>query len=437
MNRDPSGTALPVGTAGFRPACGFLIIGLGALVVLLTMLWLHPTWLAGPTDEVPRTTLWQALVAGVAGPLIFGGAYHLLPVLAGVPLWSARLPWVHLALHLAGLAWVTAGLAGLDGADGPVGGWLVFAGVIVFVVNQQVTATRLSLWEPANIMFSTAQFWLVVSGALAVVPGAARLLPLAGGDAGVLTGVQVIIGIHGVALQALLAAALKALPMFLVTRPRLVPLAWAGWFSLNAGLLLLVADVSSQAGVFGGPAAWLITAGVTASLLAALASGRGGWRHAGFGLGLSILGLVLILPLLALALGDLSGAAGADAAAWLREHGLLLLGGPVLFAGLGFASRAVPLLFWQWRYAGRAGREPVPHVSEMSLPGALPPLALALLLGWGYLAAGMWLGEATGIVLAAACYLSATLLMIVHLTPAFLTLLHPDLTGIKAGRARR
>jgi hypothetical protein len=241
--RPPPGAAGPA-----APALGFLLGSFIALIAGCGLLWGQPDrWWAGDGGTAVLT-LGYLLAVGWLGSLLFGAAYLLLPVLTGSRWWSPRLAWVHLALHVGGGGWLW-----IDPGAVWAGG-VLFLGALLFVINQQVTANRLSRWDPANLAFTVAMYWLVVAGALAVAPGLAAVSPIGVAADESLMRALAFAGLVGALALAVVGVALKWLPMFLVGTARPAGLSWLGLLLINVGLLAWLAGES------GGLVAWRLPA---------------------------------------------------------------------------------------------------------------------------------------------------------------------------------
>lgn len=407
--------------ATFLPSLAFFTLGWMAFAAFCALVWWRPEWLLGAA-EAPVRSLAALLAVGWIASMIFGAGYHVMPMLSGMPLWSRRLPWVHLALHTGGALAVASALAGATPATLVPGGAAVLAGMLLFAFNQQLTAGRLSLWEPSTITFTLAVFWLGVTTVLVALVHTGAVASLARAEPDELTALVVNLGLGGFLLLALLGVALKLIPMFLVSPAHPGVLAWAGCLLVSAGLHALT--LGELAGLPGwrAPAAWLIAAGVGAYLVELLQLAVAGRRRPGWDLTIAGVGLLLLAPVLWWVLKNLPLSADitplvapGDA---LRTTVLLTLLGPLTFTVVGLSARLVPLLAWQIRFADDVGFKPVPPAASLIWRTTLPPLALALALGWGYLAAGLAWQEKTGLIFAAASYLLAIALWLVALAPA-------------------
>jgi hypothetical protein len=416
----PSPAAASTRGPTFLPSLLFFVIGWAAFVAFCVLAWLFPGWLLAEGVDAPVRPLAGFLAVGALASMLFGVGYHVLPMLSGLPLWSRRLPWIHLTLHAVGLSLLAMSAAGVDGIGLVPGAAAVIAGMALFGLNQQLTTGRLSLWVPSTITFTLAVFWLGVTAVLVALIHTGSVAAFARAEPAALMALVINLGVVGFLLMALLGLALQLFPMFGISSARAGILAWLGCVLLSVGLHLLAMGELAALTALRAPAIWAISAGVGAYLLELMRLAFTARRAPGWALGIPAAGLLLLIPVLwvvwvSLLAPDTVALAPKDG---VRVTFLLMLLGPVAVTMLGYSLRLVPLLAWQIRYADRVGFEPVPAAEALLFRAVLPPFALALALGWGYLAAGLWLNEKTGITFAAASYLVAVFLWLVALAPA-------------------
>jgi hypothetical protein len=410
-----SSNSQPRGNGALVPALLFLLTGLFALATFGVLVWLHPEWILEASSRPETWAVFALLTLGWLGSMIFGLAYHVVPMLAGLPWWSRRLPWLHWGLHVVGLLWIGAFVVGWLPYGLAPGGIAVVAGIALFVLNQQITTGRLSLWEPANITCTPALFWLIVTAGLWAALQTGQAGRFTRVEPEVLAQLILHLGLVGVVVMGLLGAALKLIPMFLVSAARPGFLSWLGAITLSLGLYAsAVAHLGALPALL--PKANLgIAAGTTFYLLDIVRLAWGGRRAWGWDLALAGFGLVLLLAWLGWNLSGRSWGGLEVGSPWVSlVMGLL---GPCTWVVLGLAARLVPLLGWTWVYAPQVGSAPVPSVATLSRGAVWVPLAVVLLLASGYLTAGLVLVEKTGLVFAAASYVVAVALFLVGITP--------------------
>ncbi|MGH8019956.1 MAG: hypothetical protein ACREIA_17095 [Opitutaceae bacterium] len=162
MNKNPP---LPVPVL---PIAGFAVAGLFSFGLACVVVLLHPDVLGGDPVRGPVLALTHLVTLGWIGSLLFGGACLVGPLLAGSALWSRRLPEFHLVCHILGLALLLGGLVLLRYDVAGAGAITLVLGLAAMVVNLLVTGTKRSLWNPANIAFQSAMFWLAVTAVIAL-----------------------------------------------------------------------------------------------------------------------------------------------------------------------------------------------------------------------------------------------------------------------------
>jgi hypothetical protein len=377
---------------------------------------------------------------------VFAGAYLVGPSLAGSALWSRRLPGFHLASHLLGLATMVAGLALSRYDVAGVGAVVLVIGLLAMVLNLLVTASRRSVWSPANLAFQSALFWLVVSAMIALYMLRGRLAGLAWVTADELIALHAHFAVFGFLAQVLLAVSLRMLAEATgAGRPGASHgrLAWAGWCLLNGGLMVLVpATLSGSAWVLFG-VGLLVFVGIVA-LAAPIGLELAGKRDkASWGAITHATGLLLLLVVMAGALWRLPAVALGtlgESREWMRLYISLALLGPLSFAILGSAEGVIPRLVWRLRFAPWEGHGSLPTPESLSCEAANAPAFFALLLAWVYFAFGQWWSNPEAIRLGAMLMLMGIAWFVVSIAPALTCLVvgvtPEDLRARKSGAHR-
>lgn len=397
-------------------AMGMLTFGITCLVLMA-----KPDLLLGDPYREAVLAVAHALILGWIGSLIFGAGYQLVPVMSGASLWSRKLPWVHLVLHVVGLVWMLAAFtfAGPEAVNH--GALVVYLGSLLFVGNLMATAGRLNRYEPANLTFYCAMLWLVLSGVLAVLILINRVAEAFAIPDLILMIVHAHLGLAGFLLLALLGATLKLFTMFLRPKHQAGAASWTGCFLINIGLLFLF-----PAELYPGDALRVV-----ATVAIAMGTLAYGWdilllvrsRRSVFvfpyvthltGLGL----LVLLLGSIVASMPGLQLGQQLPMQDWMRTYFCLALFGPFTFAIFGMSFKVAPFLAWQLRVAPGEDLESNPSPKGWSRLPAAPLVLLAALLGWGYLAAAQWSGHAVGVQLAMLLFFIAWLFVLIGIQPA-------------------
>lgn len=407
--------------AGLRAGFAFYALAVLGAGLCLAELWARPKLLIDGAEVGALARAGGVLALLVALPALCGWVYQMNPLLGGAPWRSPRLPWVHFGLHFGAVVWIGAAHAGFAAATGPAGGWMVLAGVVLLAGHHLATVEGRVWWEPANVLTLTALGWLVAAVGLLILPGAERWMLRGDGD---LEATLAVVAIAGAGLPLLLAGALRAATVFLGGRRGGGALGWAGWMVLNAGVVVAGAGTGSTATGAREPGAWIAAAGFALLALALVRAGWGAWQRAGASLGLVVCGAFLLPAVLVRATLAMPGVARVEPAtwaAWWSETAALVLAGPALALALGVLARALPLFGWLARPDAGTGPE--------RGTGFALPLALAWLLGAGYLFFALREGSPAGVVFAAVTWLSATVWLVA-------AVIRPGLTSVKAAPAR-
>jgi hypothetical protein len=150
-----------------------------------------------------------------------------------------------------------------------------------------------------------------------------------------------------------------------------------------------------------------------------------------WGLRFVLTGTACLVPAAALGLALALGVAGGPRVA--LAYAVLALGGWVSLTIVGMMLKIVPFLVWYRAYAPRAGREPVPTLSQLSWPGA-EGLAYGCLSGGMLALAGAVAAGAPAAITAAGIVVAVGALAFASALGGTLAHLWPSATGRSARR---
>jgi hypothetical protein len=365
----------------FRPhallSFPFFALGLVSFLTLAGWLALNPALLFGAERGPQALTFAHVTILGWLLPCVFGAAYQLIPVIAETRLRSRGLAYAHLAMHFVAAPRLFAAM--LDGDFASAGRWgaLVALGVVVGIANLLVTAGHRSRWTPENIGLLFALFWLLTTVGLGVALASARV----GSPSEVLLipaervlRVHTLCGLVGFFLTTLVAVSFRLVPMFLLSRVPTRSRAWAAVALLHGGMLLLTPAVLFGWNAVIGLGTVALGAGVACFLAEITVLVRHRLRPLDWPLRSYLIGIAMLAPVTVIGILGGLAAAGVDWPSPARPALLVfVLGvfGVLTPAILGMAGKIVPFLAWQWKFADRLGRAPVPLVSALFHAGLL------------------------------------------------------------------
>lgn len=317
---------------------------------------------------------------GFATTTIFGAFYQLIPVMSEAKLWSERLGWAHLVLHVLGYLCLLHGFAHVAPAFMITGGTLLLTGATLFVIGMVGTIRRAPRWHPALSFIGVALFNLLVVFSL----GLTLALNWSMGFLGAATRAHliqhVIWGFGGWFTLTILGVALKLVPLFTLTHKE--PGRW--------GLpVLIIYNAGLYVSLFWRlPGLLLMAAGILLYLADMARSLRHRvrrvWdislRYAGHGLVWLAIGGALSLVG---AVGGLSAkqAVGTIYALAIGWVGLLIV---------GHLFKILPFLVWTARYAPLAGRAKVPLLTDLYSSKIANGIRYLLSAGCLGVVAGLW-----------------------------------------------
>lgn len=274
------------------------------------------------------------------------------------------------------------------------GGILVVGAISTFLINMLLTAAAASNRDAVGRALFASASYLTATVLLGLLLALARVVPAFAPAFGRILPLHLVFGLFGAFFLAITAAGHRLLAMFLLAHGastgRLTALTWC----VHGAALLLVAGALSDLPL-QTPAFLLLAAAAGLFLLDVRAIMQKKLRKPE----LPVRQYLFAAAFLPLA-GVFALAGQLPAAVWA------LLGGFITLAISGMLVKIISFLAWQHRYAGLAGKEPVPLLRDMTVPAlgqistwglTCGMLALSVSRAWpayGLALAGAWLAAA-------------------------------------------
>ena len=339
---------------------------------------------------------------------ILGALYQFLPVALGASIRSEGAAHVTWALHVVGLGALVTSLWTGGSAGTVLGAGLVAAALLLFAVNLAATLRRAEARNLTWWALAAADVFLVVTLLLGWAMAGHLRWEWLGGNRILALGVHLHVALLGWVGLVVVGVAHRLLPMFLLSHGAGERAGKVAVALLASGVGLLVLLHHGRPVLLVALPGTLMMAGVAAFLVQAAAFYRHrrkpvldpGMRLAAGGLGMLALAAVLAVPAMAS-----SPPRYGLATAYVS---LLVLGFSVFVAAHYY--KIVPFLVWFHRFGPRAGKGPVPRVSD--LYGArLASVAAALLTVGGLgLVAAAGAGQVAATRAAGALFLTGAVL---------------------------
>lgn len=408
-----------------RVSLAFMAIGFLSFGISLAWVLFNPGTLLGDPYESQVLALAHLFLLGFMGSLVFGAGYMILPVISATSLASRPLAWVHWILHIGGLTGMVWAFRTMDfSAVLPAGG-LMFLGMVLFISNLVWTSSKTNRSDPANLTSISALFWLLVASGLAIAILINKFHPVFPDfEPEWLMGMHAHLGLIGFFWMILLGTALKLFPIFLVSSRKAGAFSWIGLVFLNTSLFLLIPIEMLYPGSGRTVFAWMLflgSLGYTIDLVRLL---WGTYRPLDGGMATAALGVLTGLGILLWnALGQPFAPSGVLERELVRISFVVATWGVFTLAIFGMATRILPFLIWQVRYARKAIQGKVPLAQDLANRYALWALFWALLIGLGYLIAAQIADSPGGLQIAAICFAVGALWFVFIVSPALKTLL--------------
>lgn len=320
---------------------------------------------AGPLLQPVTLAAVHLATLGWASMVMMGAYYQLVPVLLQAELHSQRVGRASFLLYAPGVALLVVGFWTWTVGAVIAGGTLAVAGIAAFLANLALTLRRVRRWSLQGRAMAAALAFLALTVALGLTLALNLRLGFLHRSALRHLAAHFLGGLFGWFSLSIVAVGYRLIPMFILAHG--YPQGWqAAVATLVGGGAALVAGAAAAGA--GGPS--LLAAGLplAAGLLLFAADVARIVRHRRRRR-LELVTRFTLAAVGALTAGSLlAGALLASPAPSRRATAAvayLLLLGWVSLTIVGQLYKIVPFLSWLGRYGPRAGREPVPLVSEL------------------------------------------------------------------------
>jgi hypothetical protein len=354
--------------------------------------------LAGHYHHPRLLALTHTVTIGWITLAIMGASYQLIPIVLERPIWSERLArgqLVILAVAVSGMVahFYLGTRPGLATAAA-----LLAIGIALHLLNVGLSLRGFAKWTFTARLVMLGYGGLGLTALYGVTLAVDRLWPFLPGEFFPTRHAHVQLALLGWVTPMILGVAARVYPMFLLAP---APRRWAArlqLWGLALGVPSVVVGLVAVPGLLLPGALAVATAAMGhASWVLEMARGR---QRPGldWGLRFALTATAFLFPAVvlgvALAADRLSGPRAALA------YAVVVLGGWISLTIVGMMLKIVPFLVWYRTYSPRAGREPVPTLSQLSSP-RLEGLAYGLLTsGVALLAVTVLVGHAAWIRLA-------------------------------------
>ena len=370
----------PRSAEGLSPLVPLAYLACAAVAFLVAAAgtaWLAPE-LASHYYHPRLLALTHVVTLGWVTLAILGASYQLIPIALERPIWSARVARWELGVLVVAVAGMVVHLA-LGASPGlALSAGLVAVGISLHLLNVALSLRGFTRWTLTARLVALGYGGLAVTTLFGLSLALNRLSPFLPGDVLATLHAHAQLALLGWVAPMILGVSARVYPMFLLAP---APRAWAALlqlWGLALGVPAVVAGLLAIPGL-AVPGALAVTAAALGHAAWVVEMARGRKRPAlDWGLRFALSATAFLLPAavlgVALAGGWLAGPRAALA------YAVVVLGGWVSLTIAGMMLKIVPFLVWYRAYAPRAGREPVPTLTQLSSP-RLEGLAYALLTG--------------------------------------------------------
>ncbi len=354
LERAPS-AALPL---------SYLLTAAGAFLLATLAVPLLADELAGFYYHPSVVALTHTVTLGWITLTIMGASFRLVPIVLERKIWSERLAICQFWIMTAGVAGMVAHFwlgrwNGLAWSAGVVG-----IGVVCYLVNLGLSLRPLPRWSATAQLFVLALAGLLATLVFGLLLALDRNRPFLPGPFFGTLHAHFHLAFLGWASAMMLGVAARILPMFLLVEEPKGPGVKIQVWGLAIGVPGLTLSLLTESRLLP-VAALAVAAAGAAFLVQTLRMVRRRRRpRLDWGLTFVLTGAAFLVPTAALGLGFAFG--GLSDPHLAAAYVVLGLGGWTSLSMVGMLLKIVPFLVWFRAYGGRAGREPVPTLAQLS-----------------------------------------------------------------------
>lgn len=364
------------------------------LVAALGVWWLAPE-LAGHYYHPRLLALTHSVTLGWVTLAIMGASYQLLPIVFEREIWSERLARWQLAILAIGVTGMVARFQ-LEAPAGLAAAAVLLAiGIALHLLNLGMSLRDFTRWTFTARLVTLAFGGLALTTVLGLALAINRGWPFLPGETFATLHAHVQLALLGWVAPMVLAITARVYPMFFLAP---APQRWHAsvqLWGLVVGVPALVAGLLGVPGLsFAGALTVATAAAAHVAWVCEMAWGRKR-PQLDWGLRFVLTATTFLAPAtvlgVAMATDRLAGPRVALA------YVVVALGGWISLTIVGMMLKIVPFLVWYHVFSPRAGREPVPTLTQLSWPRAERFAYVLLTAGMALLAATVYLGETVAI----------------------------------------
>lgn len=342
---------------------GALFLGALLLLALQRAPMLTQDYLGNPVT----LAVTHLFTLGFGSSVVTGAVYQIVPVLLYSSLFSERMANLHLGVHAAGVIAMVTGFSGYNTLLVIVGGTLVTAGALLFVINLVLTFRAAERWNWHGFTMVAALLFYLCTLGFGLVMAFNQRLGFLDSVEGAPLGAHLALGLVGWFGLMIVGVGMKLIPMFAPAKPLPPRGVAAVGGGLALGVALTVAGLLTVAGAGAGSLGrWLLWLGLglmAAGLLGYTAAVLDRFRQRRAGpLDFSVRFAVTAAALLPVPVLGFLPAGRELQAGLVFLFGMTFIGGTIL----GMLLRIIPFMVWLHRFRHRVHKqEKIPFLHEM------------------------------------------------------------------------
>ncbi|MGZ3837103.1 MAG: cytochrome C oxidase subunit I [Flavisolibacter sp.] len=336
----------------------------------------------------------HAMALGWGTMIILGASHQLVPVLTAGKLYSQRLACLSFFLAGGGIPLLVFSFSHFRFGTGAIlGGILVNAAVLAFLLNLVCSIIRTGKGNVEAIFVLTAGAWLLVTTGLGLLLVINFNHPFLGKASLHFLSLHAHTGIVGWFFMMIVGVGSRLIPMFLISKYQDVRKLWFIYLLINLGLasFVLVFLASPAPAGFVLPLSLLGTAGVLFGRYCLQAYRRRLRKSLDEPMKTSLLSVVMMILPFALMIGLLVFfGSSPHGTRMVLAYGFSIFFGWLTAIILGMSFKTLPFIVWNRVYQGKYGNR-IPSPKDLFSGKVFNLMALSYLLGFTLFGTGIFL----------------------------------------------
>ncbi len=328
----------------------------------------------------------HAVALGWGTMIILGASHQLVPVLIEGKLYSNTLAYLSFVLAAIGIPLLVYAFYVFNiGWPARVGGILINAAILTYLINVAVSLSRSKHENVQAVFVFTAVCWLLVTTAVGLILVYNFAYPLLSNESLSYLPLHAHLGIIGWFLLLIIGVGSRLIPLFLISRYSNTKILWWIYSLINGGLIAFILLFLYFPGkpFYLFPVAFIVTALLLFGYYCFQSFKQRVRRQVDEQMKISILSVLMtIVPLVILIIIIGWSLATANNTRLALTYGFTIFFGWITAIILGMTFKTLPFIVWNKVYHERSGVRNTPNPKELFSKKVFNAMAILYLFGF-------------------------------------------------------